>query len=60
MFKSYDQDIGMLSNKVNKKLIHYLNSKLEEFNITTEQWLVLVRLSKQNKINQKKFSRNFE
>ncbi|MBU3216049.1 MarR family transcriptional regulator [Clostridium estertheticum] len=53
MFKSYDQDIGMLSNKINKKLIHYLNSKLEKFNITTEQWLVLVKLSKQNKISQK-------
>ncbi|MCB2361360.1 MarR family winged helix-turn-helix transcriptional regulator [Clostridium estertheticum] len=53
MFKSYDQDIGMLSNKINKKLIHYLNSKLEKFNITTEQWLVLVRLSKQDKISQK-------
>ena len=53
MFKYYDQDIGMLSNKINKKLIHYLNSKLEKFNITTDQWLVLVKLSKQNKINQK-------
>ncbi|WP_298844887.1 MarR family winged helix-turn-helix transcriptional regulator [Clostridium sp.] len=53
MFNSYDQDIGILSNKINKKLIHYLNSKLEKFNITTEQWLVLIRLSKQNKISQK-------
>jgi MarR family transcriptional regulator for hemolysin len=53
MFKSYDQDIGMLSNKINKKLIHYLNIKLEKFNITTEQWLVLIRLSKQNKVSQK-------
>ena len=57
MFKSYDQDIGMLSNKINKKLIHYLNNKLETFNITTEQWLVLVRLSKQNKISQKKLAK---
>jgi len=53
MFESYDQDIGMLTNKISKKLLSYLNSNLEEFNLTTEQWLVLLKLSKQNKINQK-------
>lgn len=35
MFESYDQDIGMLTNKVSKKLTSYLNNKLEKFNITT-------------------------
>lgn len=29
MFESYDQDIGMLTNKVSKKLTSYLNNKLE-------------------------------
>lgn len=53
MFESYDQDIGMLTNKTNKKLIHYLNRKLEKFHLTTEQWLVLLKLSKQDKISQK-------
>jgi MarR family transcriptional regulator, transcriptional regulator for hemolysin len=53
MFESYDQDIGMLTSKTTKKLIHYLNSNLEKFNLTTEQWLVLLKLSKQNKISQK-------
>ncbi|WP_238900068.1 MULTISPECIES: MarR family transcriptional regulator [unclassified Clostridium] len=53
MFESYDQDIGMLTNKVSKKLTSYLNNKLEKFNITTEQWTVLLKLSKQNKISQK-------
>ncbi|HEY8890669.1 MAG TPA: MarR family transcriptional regulator [Clostridium sp.] len=53
MFESYDQDIGMLTNKINKKLIHYLNTKLVKFDITTEQWAVLMKLSKQNKISQK-------
>ncbi len=53
MFESYDQDIGALTNKINKKLIHYLNSRLMKFNLTTEQWAVLMRLSKQNKISQK-------
>lgn len=43
----------MLTNKVSKKLTSYLNNKLEKFNITTEQWTVLLKLSKQNKISQK-------
>lgn len=53
MFKCYDQDIGMLTSKTTKKLMHYLNSNLEKFQLTTEQWLVLLKLSKQNKISQK-------
>lgn len=53
MFESYDQDIGMLTNKTSKKLIHYINNKLESFHLTTEQWVVLSNLSKQNKISQK-------
>jgi len=56
MFESYDQDIGMLTNKINKKLIHYLNTKLVKFHLTTEQWAVLMRLSKQNKISQKQLA----
>ena len=56
MFESYDQDIGMLTNKINKKLIHYLNAKLVKFNLTTEQWAVLMKLSKENKISQKQLS----
>jgi DNA-binding MarR family transcriptional regulator len=53
MFESYDQDIGMLTNKTAKKIIYYLNKELEKFNLTTEQWIVLLNLSKQNKISQK-------
>ena len=53
MFESYDQDIGMLTSKTTKKLMHYLNSNLEKFHLTTEQWLVLLKLSNQNKISQK-------
>jgi len=53
MFKSYDQDIGSLTNKTSKKLVHYLNSKLEKFQLTTEQWIVLLKLSEQDKISQK-------
>lgn len=53
MFKSYDQSIGHLTSKTSKTIIHYVNSKLEKFDLTTEQWAVLLRLSKQDKINQK-------
>lgn len=53
MFKSYDEDIGMLTNKTSKKLVHHLNKQLKEFHLTTEQWLVLMNLSKQNGISQK-------
>ena len=53
MFESYDQSIGSLTNKTSKKLINFVNTKLEPFDITTEQWAVLLTLSKQNKINQK-------
>lgn len=56
MFESYDQDIGMLTNKINKKLIHYLNTKLVKFDLTTEQWAVLMKLSIQDKISQKQLS----
>lgn len=53
MFKSYDESIGNLTSRTNKKIIHYVNSKLEKFDLTTEQWVVLLKLSKQNKISQK-------
>ena len=56
MFESYDQDIGMLTNKINKKLIHYINTKLVKFDLTTEQWAVLMKLSKQDKISQKQLA----
>lgn len=53
MLRSYDEDIGMLTNKTSKKLVHHLNKQLKKFHLTTEQWLVLMNLSKQNKISQK-------
>jgi DNA-binding MarR family transcriptional regulator len=53
MFVSYDQNVGNFTNLVTKKLVYYLNSQLEAFDITAEQWQVLLKLSKQNNINQK-------
>ena len=56
MFESYDKNIGNFTNLVNKKMVYFLNSQLAIFDITAEQWQVLFKLSKQNKINQKVLS----
>lgn len=56
MFESYDQNVGNFTNLVSKKLVYYLNSQLAAFDITAEQWQVLIKLSKQNNINQKVLS----
>lgn len=57
MFESYDQSIGNFTNLVNKKMVYYINSQLGVFDITAEQWQVLLKLSKQNNINQKVLSK---
>ena len=57
MFESYDQNVGNFTNLVNKKMVYYLNSQLGVFDITAEQWQVLLKLSKQNNINQKVLSK---
>lgn len=56
MFESYDESVGNFTSLVNKKMIYFLNSQLGVFDITAEQWQVLLTLSNQNKINQKVLS----
>lgn len=56
MFTSYDQNVGNFTNLINKKMVYYLNSQLALFDITAEQWQVLLNLSQQNNINQKVLS----
>lgn len=53
MHTSYDQSVGNLTNVTSKKIIHHLNVMLEKFNVTSEQWLVLLKLSIENNISQK-------
>lgn len=53
MIESYDKNVGNYTNLICKKMINYLNSKLAEYDITAEQWQVMLILSKHNKINQK-------
>ena len=56
MFTSLDEAIGLLTSQTNRKIGRYLNSNLEQYDITLEQWVVLVSLSKQDKINQKQLA----
>lgn len=53
MLNNYDEAIGRLSAETNKKMLYFLNVMLEKYDITTEQWTVLLNLSKQSIINQK-------
>lgn len=54
----YDESIGQLTNQANRKIMRYLNSKLELYDITLEQWIVLLKLSQQDKISQKQLAEN--
>ncbi|MDP4145521.1 MAG: MarR family transcriptional regulator [Bacillota bacterium] len=60
MYMSYDESIGQLTNQTNKKIMRYLNSKLELYDITLEQWNVLLKLSQQDKINQKQLAQKVD
>lgn len=60
MYKTYDEEIGQLTNQVNKRIMRYLNSKLESYDITLEQWNVLLKLSQENEINQKQLAQKVD
>ncbi|KLU64382.1 transcriptional regulator SlyA [Desulfosporosinus acididurans] len=60
MFTTYDESVGQLTNQTNKLIMRYLNSKLELYDITLEQWIVLLKLSQQDKITQKKLAENVD
>ena len=53
MKTSFDEMIGLQSNKMNKKMLRYLNRSLEWYELTLEQWVVLSTLAEQENINQK-------
>lgn len=57
---SQDEQIGMLTNKTNRKMLRFLNSKLQKYDITPEQWNVLLSLSKEEKVNQKQLSKKVD
>ena len=60
MKTSFDEMIGLQSNKMNKKMLRYLNRSLEWYELTLEQWVVLSTLAEQENINQKMLSLKIE
>lgn len=56
MLQSFDETIGLLTNHTNRKIIRYLNSRLEQYDITIEQWGVLLKLSQSHQVNQKQLA----
>lgn len=56
MFISFDESIGLLTNQTNKKIVGYLNLNLQQHDITLEQWVVLLKLFQQDKMNQKQLA----
>lgn len=60
MITSLDKSIGMSINYVNKKIQRYLSINLEKYDITTEQWAVLLKLVEKEGINQKILSKEVE
>jgi DNA-binding MarR family transcriptional regulator len=56
MISSYDQGVGRLTSTTSKKIVRYLNFKLEKYNITIEQWVIILTLSKEDNIKQKQLA----
>ena len=57
--QSLDKSIGMSINYVNRKMQRYLSANLKKYNITTEQWSVLLQILENDGINQKHLARKF-
>ncbi|MBC3889801.1 MarR family transcriptional regulator [Acetobacterium paludosum] len=55
--KSLDKSIGMSINYVNRKIQRYLSANLKKYNITTEQWSVLLQILENDGINQKQLAK---
>jgi len=55
--KSLDKSIGMSINYVNRKMQRYLSANLKKYNITTEQWSVLLQILENDGINQKQLAK---
>lgn len=55
--QSLDKSIGMSINYVNRKMQRYLSANLKRYNVTTEQWSVLLQILENDGINQKQLAR---
>lgn len=56
MFISFDESIGLLTNHTNRKIVRYLNTGLEKYDITLEQWVIILKLSQSQRVNQKQLA----
>lgn len=54
--QSLDKSIGMSINYVNRKMQRYLSANLKRYNVTTEQWSVLLQILENDGINQKQLA----
>lgn len=60
MFVSLDESIGLLINQTNRKMVRYVNLKIKSYDITLEQWVVLLALTKEDIMNQKQLAQKVE
>lgn len=51
--KSLDKSVGMYMNSVNRQWLRFLTLSLKNYNITTEQWSVLLHLLENDGMNQR-------
>lgn len=58
--KSLDKSIGMYMNYINRKVLRFLSLNLKKYNITTEQWSVLLCLTEKDGINQKQLAKEVD
>lgn len=57
---SLDKSIGMYINSINRKILRFLSLNLKKYNITTEQWSVLLSLTEEDGVNQKQLAKKVD
>lgn len=58
--KSLDKSVGMYINYINRKILRFLSLNLEKYNITTEQWSILLHLLEKDGMNQKQLAKEVD
>lgn len=58
--RSLDKSIGMYINSINRKILRFLSLNLKKYNITTEQWSVLLHLTEEDGVNQKQLAKKVD
>lgn len=58
--ESLDKSIGMYINYINRKILRFLSLNLKKYNITTEQWSILLHLLEKDGVNQKQLAKKVD